>query len=65
MYSLSETFQNGQTFEIDADQCDTLNEALTTVVSAIEIEALFQVFAKSFCKRPVSLLSSDYKRQAK
>ena len=55
-YSLSEGFLAGQTFEIDADQYATLSEALTTVVSAMEIEELFQVFARSFLRFEKDLL---------
>jgi len=55
-YSLSESFLGGQTFEIDADQYAMLSEALTTVVSAMEIEELFQVFAQSFLRFEKDLL---------
>ena len=56
VYSLSEAFLGGQAFEIDADQYTTLSEALTTVVSAMEIEELFQVFAQSFLRFEKDLL---------
>lgn len=55
-YSLSEGFRGGHTFEIDADQYASLSEALTTVVSATEIEELFQVFAQSFLRFEKDLL---------
>lgn len=55
-YSLSEGFLGGQTFEIDADRYASLSEALTTVVSAMEIEELFQVFAQSFLRFEKDLL---------
>ncbi|MCA2009819.1 SPFH domain-containing protein [Tritonibacter mobilis] len=55
-YYLSEAFLGGQTFEIDADQYTTLSEALTTVVSAMKIEELFQVFAQSFLRFEKDLL---------
>ena len=56
VYSLSEAFIGGQAFEIDADQYATLSEALTAVVSAMEIEELFQVFAQSFLRFEKDLL---------
>jgi hypothetical protein len=55
-YHLSERFLSGQIFELDADQYATLSDALTTVVSAMEIEELFQVFAKSFFRFEKDLL---------
>ena len=55
-YYLSESFIGGQKIEIDADQHATLSEALTTVVSAMEIEELFQVFAQSFLRFEKDLL---------
>ena len=56
VYSLSEAFLGGQTFEIDADQYATLSEALTKVVSAVKIEELFQVFVQSFLRFEKDLL---------
>ncbi|MDZ7909859.1 MAG: hypothetical protein U5N10_17690 [Gemmobacter sp.] len=58
VYSLSERFIDGQVFGIDADQYATLSEALTTVVSAMEIEELFQVFAQSFLRFEKDLLDT-------
>lgn len=55
-YSLSERFLGGRTYEINACQYATLSEALTTVVSAMEIEDLFQVFAQSFLRFEKDLL---------
>lgn len=56
-YYLSEAFLGGQKFPIDADQYAALNAALTTVVSAIEIEELFQIFAHSFLRFEKDLLN--------
>lgn len=55
-YFLSEAFINGQVFEIGLDQYATLSAALKTVVSAMEIEELFQVFAQSFIRFEKDLL---------
>lgn len=60
-YSLAEYFQGGQTYAIDADQYATLSKALTTVVSAMEIEELFQVFAQSFLRFEKDLLEVAFK----
>lgn len=56
VYYLSEAFLGGQAFQINADQYVTLSQALTTVVSAMEIEELFQVFAQSFLRFEKDLL---------
>ncbi len=55
-YSLSEGLLGGHTFEIDKNQYTTLSKALTTLVSAMEIEELFQVFAQSFIRFEKDLL---------
>ncbi|TYB88062.1 hypothetical protein [Oceaniovalibus sp. ACAM 378] len=55
-YCLFEAFTDGQILQIDADQYATLNDALTTVVSALEIEELFQIFAQSFLRFEKDLL---------
>lgn len=59
-FSLCENFLSGQEFEIDADQYATLSQALTTVVSAKEIEDLFQVFAQSFLRFEKDLLDMAF-----
>lgn len=55
-YYLLEKFLGGGKFEIDAQRYKTLNEALTTLVSAMEIEDLFQVFVQSFLRFEKDLL---------
>ncbi|WP_044036432.1 hypothetical protein [Octadecabacter arcticus] len=55
-FSLCENFLSGREFEIDADQYATFSQTLTTVVSAKEIEDLFQVFAQSFFRFEKDLL---------
>jgi hypothetical protein len=55
-YSLCEAFLGGQTFNIDKLQYVKLNDALDTVVSTLEIEELFQVFAQSFLRFEKDLL---------
>ncbi|MGR3461678.1 MAG: hypothetical protein ACU0AX_00475 [Roseovarius sp.] len=49
-YWLSEAFLGGQNFEISADQHAMFEEATTTLVSAMEIEEVFQIFAQSFLR---------------
>lgn len=49
-YCLSEAFIGGQKFPIDACRHAVLNDALNSVISAMEIEELFQVFAQSFLR---------------
>lgn len=59
-YSLSESYLNGTILQIDADQYATLNEALTIVISAMRIEEIFQVFAKSFLRFEKDLLDVSF-----
>ncbi len=59
-YCLSEAFLGGQKFQIDADRYVELNEAITTVVSAMEIEELFQIFAESFLRFEKDLLDVSF-----
>ena len=55
-YCLNEAFTSGTTCNIDEHLYATLSDALTTVVSAMEIEELFQVFAQSFLRFEKDLL---------
>lgn len=59
-YCLSEAFIDGSTFPINVVQYATLEEAITTVVSAMEIEELFQVFAQSFLRFEKDLLDVGF-----
>lgn len=59
-YYLTESLLNENSFEIDADQYATLSEALTTVISAMDIEELFQVFAQSFLRFEKDLLDVSF-----
>lgn len=55
-YSLSEHFIGGQTVEISLEQHAALKAALATLVAAMEVEELFQVFAQSFLRFEKDLL---------
>lgn len=49
-YYLKEDFLGGETFEINESQYETLERALNTIISFIDIEESFQVFARSFIR---------------
>ncbi|GLO69531.1 hypothetical protein MACH17_10480 [Phaeobacter inhibens] len=59
---LAESFIDGEQFPIDPELHQTLSKAITTVVSAMEIEELFQVFAHSFLnlEEDILKLSLEY-----
>lgn len=58
-YSLREDFLNGKSFQIDAAQYDKLEMALSIVVSTLNLEEVFQVFAQSFLEFEEELLKSS------
>lgn len=55
-YFLIERFIGGKSVEIGEDQFKTLSAALTTVISALNIEEIFQIFAKSYVRFEKDLL---------
>ena len=55
-YFLSEDFLGGASIVIDEEKFRSLSDALTMVVSAVEIEELFQVFSQSYVRFEKELL---------